>query len=102
MDKLTEGLDRCQCALIVVSEASMASPWVKSEMTTLLSHAVAQKKRVIGVRLGDAPIPTMLANYQWIDFRKGDPTGDVFRSLVDALQGRRPRSPPRTDDFHTL
>src|SRR5262249_34849493 len=80
-----------------VSAGSMTSRWVAEEYAAMLSRAVAGDLRLVPVLYGDAALPPMLANRQWVDFRGA--AGPDYRhqvcELAAALRGERRSPPPR-------
>jgi TIR domain len=95
--RLEAGIRTATNGVLVVSEASMARPWVQEEYAAMLTRAVDGQQRLVPVLLGEAELPPFLASRVWVDFREG--AGPMyeqrFEELVRALRGERPGRPPR-------
>ncbi|HXM56110.1 MAG TPA: toll/interleukin-1 receptor domain-containing protein, partial [Candidatus Dormibacteraeota bacterium] len=67
--RLDEALRITRNGIVVVSPASMVSPWVAEEYAAMVARAVSEGLRLVPVLLGDAEMPPLLANRRWVDFR---------------------------------
>jgi hypothetical protein len=82
--KINEGLDEADAGIIVFSEASADSPWVKAEASYLTWARAKEGKLLIPVVLGDAPfVPPLLRPL--IRHKIAD-----VEAIADALHNRKP------------
>lgn len=83
-DMINDAISECRAVLIIVSEHSVQSQWVKKELTT----AVSYNKAIIPFRISHVTLigglQFMLNNVQWIDAMT-NPAGH-FREIIDGLE----------------
>ena len=86
--ELPDCIRQCQAIMLVLSQASVNSGWVKEEY----NYAVGQRTRhprfqIIPIRIDDCPVPGFLETTKWIDLPGGEitsrPFSDVLHSLYD-------------------
>lgn len=76
VQKVNEGIDSSGSLLVVLSEASTRSAWVSRELSAALMLELERKNVfVLPVRLDDAPVPTLLKDKLYADFRKAYDAG---------------------------
>jgi hypothetical protein len=68
-DKITEGLSASDYYLILISENSNASPWVKRELSLAFELSDKKKLSIVPILLADVSIPLELQGLLFIDFR---------------------------------
>jgi hypothetical protein len=99
MTQLEQGIRDTRNGILVVSPASLASPWVQEEYAAMLNRVVVGKqRRLIPVLYADVDeLPPFLSTRKWLDLRNVDgPTYEKrVRELAAALQDRRPSRPDR-------
>jgi hypothetical protein len=80
--------------VVLVSEASSASPWVRAE----IALALAAGKPVLPVRVEPgAPLPAELAQSLFID-AAASPVNEAAYRVIQALSGHQPPAPPRSQE----
>jgi hypothetical protein len=89
VDKLDDALSEADYLLLVLSKASVESPWVQREWTSRIGLAP-----IIPLLKEDCEIPALLRAIQYVDFRKSFDTGidrllTFFRRNRDALDPDR-------------
>lgn len=85
-DALAEAIPRCRAMVLVLSEASVKSPWVNMECTLAIEHKSQYKDfKIIPVLIEDCEIPPSIRNLLRIDARNNYLTGSFFKELFQAL-----------------
>ncbi|HQY07559.1 MAG: toll/interleukin-1 receptor domain-containing protein [Burkholderiales bacterium] len=89
--ELGRAIAQCRSALIVLSQASVASGWVEDEWNlacTERNRADARDFRVIPVRIEDCELPDFLQSTKWVDLA-GERRGELsaWAELLEALSG---------------
>jgi hypothetical protein len=83
VEEINEGLRHCTHFVILWSKNASGSNWVRRELASILSKAIASKSpRVVPVVLDDTPIPELLADIKYISL-KGD---DARAGLLDVAK----------------
>ena len=95
-DMINEAIQGCRAVVLIVSDRSVQSQWVKKELST----AVSYNKPILPFRISHVELTGglqfMLNNVQWIDATV-NPTGK-FGYIIDGLEQRLPDikvDPPR-------
>jgi len=82
-DLLNDALKGCSALILIVSEASIRSQWVKKELTT----AVSYNKKIIPFKIQnvvlDGGLEFMLNNVQWIDASSN--SSSHFPEIIEGL-----------------
>jgi hypothetical protein len=92
---LPEAIQECRSMILVVSQASLASGWVKEEF----GKAVGQRTkypdyRILPVRLDDSPLPGFLETTKWLDLPGGTLDLHTANELLASLYGTDARLAP--------
>ena len=70
----------------LISENSISSPWVKTEISLALTKEIeARKTVVIPIRLDDCSIPPSLRNKVYADFRVSEDYEKEFSKIVEVI-----------------
>lgn len=66
--KIDEGLGAAQALIVVVSENSFKSQWVQREFAAIALDDISKReRRIIPVRIDKSPVPSYLADRQYLD-----------------------------------
>ena len=86
-EKIAQGLAESDFFILVVSHNSVASGWVKKELSTALVQEIERRKvTVFPVKLDDAPMPTTIADKLYADF--GHSYEEGFEKLLRSIKAR--------------
>jgi len=86
-EKIAQGLAESDFFLIVVSQNSVASSWVKKELSNALVHEIERRKvTVLPIKLDDAQMPDSINDKLYADFR-----GSYDEGLSKLLQSIKAR-----------
>jgi len=66
VQKIDEGLAACDVFLIVISTASVASKWVREELSSAVVSRIEERTKLIAIRLDDTPLPTVINHLVWV------------------------------------
>ena len=85
--KVEEALSSCSHFLLLWSNHSSRSDWVRRELRAALANAIeTESPRIVPVKLDDAQLPELLRDIRYIRYRGGS---EVFRTeLIQAITGR--------------
>jgi hypothetical protein len=88
---LDEAIDTCRGAIIVLSENSIKSQWVKSECDRIHSEWANRKGgfAIATIRIDPVEPPGLLKSYKHIDVLDGKFTTEAATLLVESLNGGR-------------
>jgi hypothetical protein len=97
IDALERGIRSSRCVALIVSPASVRSPWVREEYNRALtlSHTAGWELRLIPVLLRDAELPGFLASRSWVDFRDPSRYPESVDRLAFGITGKRAERPAR-------
>ncbi|MFW1341069.1 toll/interleukin-1 receptor domain-containing protein [Vibrio parahaemolyticus] len=86
IEKISQGLSDMQYVLVLLSEASCNSEWVKKEINIALNQEIYGKKVVIlPCLIEDCEIPLFLLDKKYADFRRQSNYVRARTEVVDAL-----------------
>lgn len=86
-EKIAQGLAESDFFLIVVSQNSVGSSWVKKELSGALVHEIERRKvTVLPIKLDDAPMPDSIKDKLYADFRGSYDEG--LNKLVQSINVR--------------
>ncbi|MFD9069811.1 toll/interleukin-1 receptor domain-containing protein [Streptomyces lasiicapitis] len=87
-----EGIAMADAVVAVVSQHSVAKPWVREELDAAAVGRVNGESRLIPVRLDEVPMPAPLKHIFWITADR-TPEGVVHaaQQIADILHGHDPR-----------
>lgn len=88
----SEGLQNCQVFLILLSQASVSSRWVREELDVALVKRIEGVTRVVPVLLEKCDVPNALSALMWIELGVG--VDDAAEKIADVAHGRREAAPP--------
>jgi hypothetical protein len=83
---LAEAITQCRSLIIVLSEASVKSGWVKEEYNAALGQRTQfEEFRIIPIRFEECEVPGFLQTTKWLDIAGGQfdiiPANDLLASL---------------------
>lgn len=61
-DTISKAIDDTDCMIVVMSEGASASSWVHFEV----GRAWGAHKKILSIRIGEAPVPSDLAGVMWL------------------------------------
>jgi hypothetical protein len=82
-EKIAVALKETKVIIVVVSENSVKSKWLKYELNIATERMVKDDRRVIPAVIDDAPLPPEVTGRIYADFRKSFSTG--LKSILSAL-----------------
>jgi TIR domain len=86
-EKIAQGLAESDFFLIVVSQNSVASSWVKKELSNALVHEIERRKvTVMPIKLDEAPMPESINDKLYADFRGSYDEG--LNKLLQSIKAR--------------
>jgi TIR domain len=86
-EKIAQGLAESDFFLIVVSENSVNSAWVKKELSGALVHEIERRRvTVLPIRLDGANMPDSIVEKKYADFTGSYNTG--LRELLESIKAR--------------
>jgi hypothetical protein len=84
IDKIHEGLSVNDNIIVVLSKASVKSPWVQRELNSSLMRQLSDNSiRILPVLIDDCQIPILLKDIKYADFRNDYQNG--FKSLIEVF-----------------
>jgi TIR domain len=84
VDKVFNGLASSDTLIIVLSQISVNSRWVKEELNTAVMRRISENNvRILPILIEDCEIPTPLKHIKYADFRENYDEG--FYQLVESL-----------------
>jgi len=87
-EKIAQGLAESDFFLIVVSQNSVGSSWVKKELSSALVHEIERRKvTVLPIKLDDSPMPDSIKDKLYADFRGSYDEG--LNKLIQSIRARR-------------
>lgn len=87
--RVDEGIGQCTHFVILWSQNSDRSKWVRRELHSVLAHAIeAGAPHVIPIRLDSTPLPPLLRDHRYIRYSDGSEANR--RDLVKEILGRAP------------
>jgi TIR domain len=87
-EKIAQGLAQSDFFLLVVSENSVESPWVKKELNSALVNEIERRKvAVLPIKLDDAPMPNSVIDKLYADFRGSYDEG--MNKLLQSIRAPR-------------
>lgn len=84
VEKIDGAIDEMAGLIVVLSEASVASRWVREELSAgLMRHLAVKNIGIFPVRIDNCQLPSLLAHRRYADFSQ-DPSS-AFVQLVEAI-----------------
>jgi hypothetical protein len=91
---VAKGLEEADVLLACLSKTAVLSGWVSTEwQTKLVRHMNDKKVSVIPIRLDDTPIPQLLIDKAYVDFRQKAKYEQSFSQLLGTLNKLRNSAP---------
>lgn len=88
ISKISNAIDKMQGIVIVLSNHSIRSNWVRKELNTALVNRLSGKNiLILPILLSNCKIPTLLSEYKYADFRISFNEG--ISQLLFALTGNK-------------
>ena len=96
-DKINQGLSASDYYLLLISENSNLSTWVKQELSLAFDLSAKKKITIVPLLLDDAPVPFELRGLLYIDLRKSVADGlkelkEFFRSQFSKISQLEPKT----------
>ena len=88
--KLAEAIERSKIVIIVISENSIKSNWLKFEMELATRRMVEEHVRLIPVLKGKVAVPEQLRGLVYADFRTN--SRDGYKKLLNAIEDELPKA----------
>jgi hypothetical protein len=86
IEKIRDGLDRVDYVAAIISNASVASSWVKRELDIASNREIDERRVVVlPLLLDDVELPGFLKGKFYGDFRNGDQYEESFERLLASL-----------------
>jgi predicted peroxiredoxin len=86
-EKIAQGLAESDFFLLVVSESSVASSWVKKELSTALVNEIERRKvTILPIKLDNADMPDSIRDKLYADFRGS--YDDGLSKLLQSIKAR--------------
>ena len=86
-----EGLAKAAAFIVILSESSVKSPWVREELNVATLRRIEELTRVIPVLKEDVEIPTALRTLKWVNMREQFDEG--VREILNAIHGVTEKPP---------
>jgi hypothetical protein len=84
-DKVAQGLAESDFYLIVVSQSSVESQWVRKELNGALVREIERRDvNVLPIKLDDAPMPESIADKRYANFSENYASG--LKDLIQAIE----------------
>lgn len=97
-----EGLSNAAAFIVVISQESVKSKWVRQELDVATVSMINGLTKIIPIIIGDAEIPVALRALLWIDMRNN--FGEGVQKIINSVHGitDKPKQPPRESIASTL
>jgi len=87
-EKIAQGLAESDLFLLVVTQNSVGSSWVKKELSGALIHEIERRKvTVLPIKVDDAPMPDSIKEKAYADFTGSYEEG--LNKLLDSIKSRQ-------------
>jgi TIR domain len=94
VDKIfEEGLRDCQAMIVVLSQHSIESKWVREELNAAVVKKIEKATRLIPVRLDRCEVPQCLRSTIWQDIPNLQEYGEQFSRVLNAIYGQYEKPP---------
>jgi len=88
-----EGIKQASAVIIVLSQFSVAKPWVREELNASAVKRIDHGSQLIPVVIDDCEVPMVLRSTVWSRIQDFSNYDDEFARIVDAVFKRRPKPP---------
>jgi hypothetical protein len=82
VDEISQAITDCSCMIVVLSHESSASAWVEFKA----QRALAARKAIVPVRVGDAPVPPFLGSMAYLQIDEDTITPEQAKLLKDGVR----------------
>lgn len=94
IDKIwSEGLKTCQVFIVVLSNSSIRSKWVREELNTGMVKKIENNTKLIAIRLDACEVPEPLRHTQWSDIADPANYDQEFERIVNSIFGQYHKPP---------
>ena len=84
VQKIEQGLQESGFFLIVISQNSIASKWVREELSSAVVSRIQEKMTIIPVRLDQTPLPQLINHLYYVQL---EPVDNAVREIVRKVFG---------------
>src|SRR5437762_6379699 len=91
-DKIQEAIRDSEAFVVVISANSLQSTWARAEFSAIALGQIADKKKVVPVRIDNCPVPNYLSNFLYVDLSHDFQSGLETLSQVFKVPKRRSKS----------
>lgn len=84
VQKINEGLAECNVFLVAVSTESVASKWVREELSSAIVRRIEESTRLIPLRVDGTPVPTVINHLLWVAI---EPLDEAVKKITQAVFG---------------
>lgn len=88
-----EGLKSCTAFIVVLSNSSVNSKWVREELNAGIVKRIEENTKLIPVRLDSCEVPFALKDTLWIDIPNLADYDREFEQIVNAIYGQYDKPP---------
>ena len=92
--KIADAIDDSRVVVIVITENSINSKWLKYELDLAISIMIEKEIRIIPILKGNIELPNQIKNLVYADFRQKSRHG--YESLLNALKEEIPSAAAKT------
>lgn len=94
VDKIfEEGLKKASAVLIVLSNTSVAKPWVREELNAAVVKRIEEGTKIIPIVLDGCEVPQALRSLVWESAKDVNDFGGCLNRVVDAVFGHTAKPP---------
>ncbi len=103
VDKLfEEGLKDCDAMIVVLSNQSIASKWVREELNGAVVRKIENRTRLIPVRLDCCEVPECLKHCIWQDIGNPGSYDNEFKRILNSIYGQYNKPPLGEPPSHVV
>lgn len=86
IQKLSEGIDAVDFVAVLLSKASIDSPWVQKEVDIAMNQEIEGRRvKVLPLLLEDCELPGFLKGKLYADFRRADEYSFAFKQILNRV-----------------
>jgi hypothetical protein len=98
VERVFDGIAAAQAQVVVLSEASAASSWVKDELSAARLRSIETGSRVVPILIEDSEIPNALAHLKYVDLRDWLSDRSFRHGISELLHALGEKYQPLADD----
>jgi hypothetical protein len=103
VDKIfEEGLKNCRAMIVVLSQYSIESKWVREELNAAVVRKIENATRLIPVRLDRCEVPECLKHCIWQDIVDPATYDSEFKRILNSIYGQYDRPPMGEPPLHVV